>query len=76
MKARYWWWTWTHGRWHFRLDLSAIHRPQFTWVWGTDRNLSIGLAWGNGNSDPVWGAEVAVKVPERLAVWLPQGDHV
>lgn len=50
---------------------SSINRPHFSRTWFDKDCLSLGLSWGNGNSDPVFIVNIDLRIPAWLEKRLP-----
>lgn len=65
-RRRYWWilgWHRTHKpskrtSFSWSLNLSSINLPRISGDWADEDRYWVGITWGDGNSDPVWSAEL------------------
>ena len=53
-------------RWWWEFNPRNMNHPYLSSSWLDEREFYVGLAWGNGNSDPVWAIERRFRLPERL----------
>lgn len=58
------------GWFGFGCSLWAINRPRFSADWYDKETVGASLSWGNGNSDPVWHADVEFIVPKVILRWF------
>ncbi len=67
---------WTYDRFQamITVDWDQINRPHLFFLYdngddneelGRTDGVSLGVSWGNGNSDPVWSVDVFIPLPVR-----------